>query len=89
MAKVEITLVWNSETRKRDILVDYTSDAGALPMEHEADHKKLLDSLIEGGLLKAEEAGQLLLSRGNEGAVDLADGQHGTEPVRRSVKKES
>ncbi len=89
MAKVNITLVWNSETRKRDIVVDYTSDADALPMEHEADHKKLLDRLIEGGLLKVEEAGLLRVRREQEAGVDLDAERPASEAVRQAVKKES
>lgn len=37
-------------TGKRTVVVDYTSDSDALPIEHEDTHKKLAGKVIEGGL---------------------------------------
>jgi hypothetical protein len=50
-------------TGKKDVLVDYESDADALPMEHEEAHRRLVDRLIEGGLLRAEEVGRVVVAR--------------------------
>lgn len=70
MAKVNIRLVWNPESRKRDIIVDYQSDADAMSFEHEDDHKNFINKLIEGGLVKAQEAGVLILERDTESQVE-------------------
>ena len=37
-------------TGRREVVVDYTSDSDALPMEHEDDHRKLADKVVDGGL---------------------------------------
>ena len=37
-------------TGKREVVVDYTSDADALPIEHEDEHRRLAGKVIEGGL---------------------------------------
>jgi hypothetical protein len=37
-------------TGKREVVIDYASDADALPMEHEHEHKKLAGKVLEGGL---------------------------------------
>jgi hypothetical protein len=37
-------------TGKREVVVDYTSDADALPIEHEDEHRRLAGSVIDGGL---------------------------------------
>ncbi len=37
-------------TGRREVVVDYTSDADALPIEHEDEHRRLAGKVIEGGL---------------------------------------
>jgi hypothetical protein len=37
-------------TGKRELVIDYTSDSDALPMEHEEDHRRLAGKLVDGGL---------------------------------------
>jgi hypothetical protein len=37
-------------TGKREVVVDYTSDADALPIEHEDEHRRLAGNVIDGGL---------------------------------------
>ncbi|VAW72278.1 hypothetical protein MNBD_GAMMA12-1687 [hydrothermal vent metagenome] len=88
MAKVKLSLVWNKETRKRDIIVDYLSDGDALAMEHESDHKALINKLIEGGLLQAEEAGLVITQRETEKVVDVSSEDAVTQEVRESTKSD-
>jgi len=63
MAEMTIRLRTNPETGKKDIIVSLRSDEDALPHEHEQQHRNLMDKLIEGGLLKATEAGQIVVER--------------------------
>jgi len=63
MAELIIRLVNNPATGKKDIIIDYQSDAGAIPLEHETDHKALVEQLIEGGTLQATELGNIILRR--------------------------
>jgi hypothetical protein len=39
------------------------SDEDALPHEHEQMHRKIVDKLLHGGILKATEVGQLIVER--------------------------
>jgi hypothetical protein len=55
MGKLQICLDINPVTGKKDITVSYRSDEDALPMEHEDEHRRLVDALIEGDLAKAPE----------------------------------
>ena len=63
MAELIIRLLTDPETRKKNIIVSYRSDDDALPMEHEEDHRELVNRLIEGGLLKARDLGQVVVER--------------------------
>ena len=63
MAEMTIRLRTDPTTGKRDIIVDLHSDADALPHEHEQQHRALVQKLIEGGLIHAEEVGQVIVER--------------------------
>jgi hypothetical protein len=63
MAEMTIRLRINPETGKKDIIIGLRSDEDALPHEHEQQHKALADRLINGGLLKAVELGQIVVER--------------------------
>lgn len=63
MASLILRLQIDPATGKKDILIKYESDADALPMEHEEEHRRLVDKLIEGGALKASEVGRIVVER--------------------------
>jgi FtsH ternary system domain X3-analog len=63
MAEMTIRLRCDPTTGKKNIIVTLHSDADALPLEHEQQHRALVDKLINGGLLKAEEVGKLVVER--------------------------
>jgi hypothetical protein len=63
MAEMTIRLRCDPKTGKRDIIVQLHSDADALPHEHEQLHRTLVDKLVNGGVLKAGEAGKLIVER--------------------------
>ena len=66
MAEMTIRLQIDPETGKKNIVVSLRSDEDALPHEHEQMHRRLVDKLIEGGILKAEEAGKVVVERQEE-----------------------
>ncbi len=49
-------------TGKREVVVDYTSDADALPIEHEDEHRRLAGKVVEGGL----HSGKVAVTRPEE-----------------------
>jgi len=63
VASLTLRLQIDPTTGKKDILVKYESDADALPMEHEEEHRRLVDKLIAGGALKASEVGRIVVER--------------------------
>lgn len=66
MAEMIIHLEVDPKTQKKNIRIKYRSDSDALPMEHEEEHRRLVDQLIEGGTLKASELGTITVERENE-----------------------
>lgn len=50
MADLILRLRIDPATGKRELVIDYTSDADALPIEHEDAHRQLADKLVDGGL---------------------------------------
>lgn len=63
MAEMTIRLRVNPETGKKDIIVALHSDDDSLPHEHEHLHRQLVEKLIRGGLVGADEAGSLVIER--------------------------
>lgn len=63
MAEMTIRLRIDLATGKRDIIVSLSSDADALPHEHEQQHSALVDKLIQGGIVKAGELGRVIVER--------------------------
>jgi hypothetical protein len=66
MAELTIRLLPDPATGKKNIIISMKSDADALPHEHEQQHRALVDKLINGGLLKAEELGTITVTREEE-----------------------
>ena len=63
MAEMTIRLIPDPATGKKNIVIALRSDADALPHEHEQMHRRLVEKLVNGGLLKAEEVGQIVVER--------------------------
>ena len=62
MADVILRLRVDPATGKRELVIDYTSDADALPVEHEDAHRQLASRVVEGGL----RSGNVEVARGEE-----------------------
>jgi hypothetical protein len=50
MADLILRLRVDPATGRREVVIDYASDSDALPIEHEDEHRRLADKVIEGGL---------------------------------------
>ena len=87
MPHVTIRLQVDPVTRKKNVVVSYESDSGALPLEHEDEHRRLVDKLIEGGALKAQELGKIIVERPQEEAPGESPSQ--AEPQREGLKSKS
>ena len=69
MATLTLRLETDPATKKKNVWIKYESDSDALPMEHEEAHRKLVDALIAGGKVKAEDVGTIHIER--EGQVTV------------------
>jgi hypothetical protein len=89
MAEMTLRLEIDPETGRKNLIISYQSDSDALPHEHEDEHRRLVDGLIEGGLVKARELGKVVVERAagssvlelegeSEGAEPLSEGQSGS-----------
>lgn len=65
MVEVTLRLRVDPVTGRRELVIDYTSDGDALPMEHEEEHRRLAGRVVDGGL----GTGKLEVSRGAEPAA--------------------
>jgi hypothetical protein len=79
MPEMTIRLRVNPATGKKDIIISLSGDADALPHEHEEQHKALVEKLIEGGTLKASEAGKISVVREEDDKIPPLPS--GVEPV--------
>jgi hypothetical protein len=50
VAELTLRLRVDPVSGRREVVVDYNSDADALPLEHEEEHRRLAGKVVEGGL---------------------------------------
>ena len=79
MATLILRLEIDPVTKKKNVLVKYISDSDALPSEHEQQHKAIVEALLKGGTIKAEDLGQVIITR--EGTVPVKDEAPREEPA--------
>ena len=72
MAEMTIQLKIDPATGKKDIIIALRSDDDALPHEHEQQHQRLVEKLIEGGVLQATEVGKIIVEREAEASEPAA-----------------
>lgn len=84
MANVTLRLEVDPRTRRRSVVVSYASDPDALPLEHEEEHRALVEKLLEGGLISAEEAGRVVVQRQSGAEVSLEQGEREAAREARS-----
>jgi hypothetical protein len=68
MAELILRLRVDPATGKRELVIDYASEADALPMEHEEAHRQLADRVVEGQL----SGGALEVTREAQPAAEAA-----------------
>jgi hypothetical protein len=87
MPEVILRLRADPVTGKRQLVVDYRSDSDALPMEHEEEHRNLVEGILEGGAAKAVAEGKVEVER--EAPVQgegVAAGEGAAPTQRRAVE---
>jgi hypothetical protein len=84
MAEMTIQLKIDPATGKKDIIIALRGDADALPHEHEQQHQRLVDKLIEGGVLKAAEVGKIIVEREAEEGEPTAPISNPPQEERRA-----
>jgi hypothetical protein len=89
MAEMTIQLRINPETGKKDIIVSLSSDDDALPHEHEQQHRRLVDKLIEGGIVSAAEVGKVVVEREEEATEPAAPISRPESPQRAAEQQGS
>lgn len=89
MAELNIRLQIDPETGKKNLIIEYESDSDMLPIEHEEEHRRLVNALVEGGVVKAEELGKIQVKRESGQAVASDAGEATPEQERESAKQSS
>jgi hypothetical protein len=89
MAQMIISLRCDPVTGKKDIVVKLQSDPDALPSEHEQLHRKLVDKLIEGGVIRAAEVGKIVVERQEEDAAAASRADVAREAERQALPEGS
>jgi hypothetical protein len=88
MAELNIRLTIDPETRKKNLIIEYESDSDMLPIEHEEEHRRLVNALVEGGVVKAEELGKVVVQRGSSEPVASTE-QAAEQDERESIEQKS
>lgn len=90
MAELTIRLQTDPATGKKNIIVRYRSDEDSLPLEHEEEHRRLVDKLIQGGAIKAGDAGRVIVEREGAGSEASSEERKGeAEREERGLKQGS
>ena len=89
MAEVTIRLQTNPVTGRKDIIVSLSRDEDLLPHEHEHMHRALVEKLLDGGLVKAVEIGEIVVERESESAARETPQSESMEGERRSQAEET
>ncbi len=88
MATLTLKLEVDPVTKKKNVIIKYDSDSDSLPMEHEEQHKRLVDALIAGGKVTAEDIGHIKIEReGQTGAVTTGTSEAPKAPEPVSTKR--
>ena len=63
MSDITIRMQYNLKTGKKDVWIDLVSEPDSLPIEHEQDHRRIVEQLIGKGALQADEVGEVEVRR--------------------------
>ncbi|MGF1581584.1 MAG: hypothetical protein ACFCD0_19830 [Gemmataceae bacterium] len=87
MPEMTIQLRVNPTTNKKDLVVSLKSDSDMLPHEHEQEHKALVEKLINKGLVKAGELGDIIVER-EEDEKKVSIQQEGNKAQEKEAQKQ-
>ncbi|MCA9681268.1 MAG: hypothetical protein KC431_13525 [Myxococcales bacterium] len=87
MPELNIHLQIDPATGKKNLIIEYDSDSDALPHEHEEEHRALVNAVVEGGLLKAEELGKVIVTRGQVISLEEQADKKAEEDERESIEQ--
>lgn len=87
MAEIYIKLIYNLESGKKDIFIDFESDADALPIEHEEGHRDIVEQLIGQKVVSAEEVGDVVIKRLEPQGKAETSNEQSAEPERESASQ--
>jgi hypothetical protein len=89
MAELTIRLRVDPATGKKNVVIQLHSDEDALPLEHEEEHRALVDKLIAGGAVTQAELGKIVVERRPEGtgAEVTPEEQAQAEPVATGSRR--
>jgi hypothetical protein len=84
MAEMTIRLIPDPETGKKNIIISLTGDEESLPHEHEQAHRALVNKVLGGAKVKAEEIGHITIER-EQNKQPAAPKEQPNEPQREAV----
>jgi hypothetical protein len=87
MPEMTIRLIPDPETGKKNIIISLTGDEDALPHEHEQMHRAIVNKLLGAAKIKAEEIGQIEVTREENEKAPAAPTESGPQGERRAVQQ--
>lgn len=87
MAEIYIKLIYNLESGKKDIFIDFESDADALPIEHEDAHRDIVEQLIGQKVVSADEVGDVVIKRLEPQGQTQTEREQTIEPEAESASQ--
>jgi isochorismate hydrolase len=86
MPKMTIRLEIDQHNGKRNVVISYESEEDALPIEHEEEHRAMVEKIFGPGVLKAGEIGKIIVERGGNSAPQTTPNEE--EQERESIKQQ-
>jgi hypothetical protein len=83
MADLTLRIRVDPTTGRREIVIDYLGDSDELPIEHEEQHRKLAEKVIDGGL----KNGKVAVSREGEAPATEAPTTEQPAPAEPTATK--
>ena len=88
MADIKIRLIYNLNSGKKDIYIDYESEDDALPIEHESGHRDIVAQVLGSNVLSEDEVGDIHVERVSPGrAKPASSDQTAQEPQKQSASE--
>ena len=63
MGEFTVRFKFDTTTGRKEIVVEYESDADQLPVEHEKKHRQIVERLLGEGIIKPDETGNVKVER--------------------------